>query len=159
MNSILQISSRPHRCKPAADQSGAVLYVALIMLILLAMIGVVGMQVATMQERMAANYLASNLAFQRAEALARQQESEIKSGAWGADTACNFDVANWIDGIGDGEAEKYKIIDLTSGNCIPGAGVKDTFHYYKVLAFSRDRETAAASSSEAVVETVFYWHK
>ena len=36
-------------------QSGAALYVALIMLILLALIGIVAMQVAGLQERMSAN--------------------------------------------------------------------------------------------------------
>ena len=37
-------------------QRGAVLYVALIMLLLLAMIGVVGLQVTGLQERMSSNY-------------------------------------------------------------------------------------------------------
>ena len=42
-------------------QSGAVLYVALVMLVLLALIGIVAMQVAGLQERMSANYqLTSN---------------------------------------------------------------------------------------------------
>ena len=43
--------------RPATSQNGAVLYVALIILILLALIGIAGMQVAGMQERMAANFL------------------------------------------------------------------------------------------------------
>ena len=44
------------RLSPPSRQHGAVLYVALIMLILLALIGVVGMQVAGMQERMSSDY-------------------------------------------------------------------------------------------------------
>ncbi|MCM5640131.1 PilX N-terminal domain-containing pilus assembly protein, partial [Xanthomonas hortorum] len=40
-------------------QSGAVLYVALIMLILLALLGIAGMQVTGLQERMAFNYRSS----------------------------------------------------------------------------------------------------
>lgn len=59
-------------------QQGAVLYVAMIMLILLALIGIVGMQVAGMQERMSANYRASNLAFQNAEGLIRATECGLE---------------------------------------------------------------------------------
>ena len=58
-------------------QGGAALYVALIMLILMALIGIVGMQVAGLQERMAANFLNVNLAFQNAEAGARVTERAI----------------------------------------------------------------------------------
>ncbi|HEY9255145.1 MAG TPA: PilX N-terminal domain-containing pilus assembly protein, partial [Stenotrophomonas sp.] len=65
----------------AGQQQGAVLYVALIMLVLLALIGVVGMQVASMQERMSANYLAANQAFQQAEAQVRGREAEITAGS------------------------------------------------------------------------------
>ncbi|KAG1065868.1 hypothetical protein G6F40_017798 [Rhizopus arrhizus] len=50
-----------------AQQRGAVLYVALVMLILLALLGIAGMQVAGMQEKMAANYRAANRAFQNSE--------------------------------------------------------------------------------------------
>jgi len=60
-------------------QRGAVLYVALIFLVLLALLGVAGMQVASLQERMASNYRATNQAFQRAEGLARLAEAQINS--------------------------------------------------------------------------------
>lgn len=59
-------------------QRGAVLYVALIMLILLSLIGIVGMQVAGIQERMAASYRAVNLAFQHTEQLARSTECGLE---------------------------------------------------------------------------------
>ena len=66
------------RFSPASSRSqrGAVLYVALIILILLTLIGIVGMQVATMQERMSSNYLAANQAFQRAEGGVRPRALE-----------------------------------------------------------------------------------
>jgi type IV pilus assembly protein PilX len=60
-------------------QRGAVLYVALIFLILLSLLGIVGMQVAALQERMASNYRATNQAFQRAEGLARRVELQINT--------------------------------------------------------------------------------
>ena len=56
------------RLAARSRQEGAALYVALMILVLLALIGIVGMQVAGLQERMAANYLATNQAFQAAEA-------------------------------------------------------------------------------------------
>lgn len=59
-------------------QRGAVLYIALIMLILLALIGLVAMQVAGMQERMSANYNAVNQAFQRVEGLVRNVECNLE---------------------------------------------------------------------------------
>lgn len=61
------------------QQSGVVLYIALIMLLILSLLGIVAMQVATLQERMAANYQASALAFQNAEALARTRENQIRT--------------------------------------------------------------------------------
>lgn len=72
-NSIL---SRRHPQR--ARQRGAVLYIALIMLVLLALIGLVAMQVASMQERMAANYNAMNQAFQRVEGLVRNIECNLE---------------------------------------------------------------------------------
>ncbi len=61
-----------------ARQRGAALYVALIMIVLLALIGIVGMQVAGMQEKMAAGYISANLAFQNAEADARLRECYLE---------------------------------------------------------------------------------
>ncbi|WP_129136433.1 PilX N-terminal domain-containing pilus assembly protein [Luteimonas sp. YGD11-2] len=69
------LSRRPPSLR---QQRGAVLYIALIMLILLALIGLVAMQVAGMQERMAANYNAVNQAFQRVEGLVRNVECNIE---------------------------------------------------------------------------------
>lgn len=62
-----------------ANQRGAVLYVALVMLILLALIGIVGMQVSGLQEKMSANYRNSSIAFQNAEAQVRNAECFIES--------------------------------------------------------------------------------
>lgn len=69
--------------KIARLQSGAVLYVALIVLLLLAMIGIIGMQVTGMQEKMSSNYRNQNIAFQNAESDARETEDDIKSSLWG----------------------------------------------------------------------------
>lgn len=83
---------------------GAALYVALIMLILLALIGVVGMQVAGLQERMAASYYATNIAFQNAEGTARLTECEVEvmmypeqAGTLGCTALASTEVARQCD--------------------------------------------------------------
>ncbi|MGO4778081.1 PilX N-terminal domain-containing pilus assembly protein, partial [Lysobacter sp. 2RAB21] len=56
---------------PPSAQRGAVLYVALIMLVLLALIGITAMQVTGLQERMTSSYRSTNMAVQSAGGRAR----------------------------------------------------------------------------------------
>ena len=58
-------------------QSGVVLVVSLIMLLLLTLIGVTGMQVAGLEEKMAGNNKDKNIAFQAAETALRGGEGQI----------------------------------------------------------------------------------
>lgn len=60
-------------------QSGAVLVVSLIMLLLLTVIGVAGVQTTSLEERMAGNNRDRNLAFQSAEAALRAGEVRIET--------------------------------------------------------------------------------
>lgn len=141
-------------------QRGAALYVALVMLILLALIGIVGMQVATLQERMAANYLAVNMAFQRAEGVVRGSEADIMGGLASAyeDCATPFDSEAWIDGVDAGDSEAVRVVNI--GRCIgecsllPGSDPSEC-RTYRITGFSRDRDDAAASSSLAAIDTIF----
>jgi type IV pilus assembly protein PilX len=73
MSALLQ----PRRCRPSAlhGQRGAALLVSLIFLLLMSLIGVMAMQGATMQERMAGNTRDRHLAFQAAEAALREAEA------------------------------------------------------------------------------------
>ncbi len=64
------------RCK---RQSGVVLIISLIMLLLLSLIGVTGMQVTSFEEKMAGNSRNQNLAFQAAEAGLRGAENYLDS--------------------------------------------------------------------------------
>jgi len=113
-------------------QQGAALYVAMIMIILLAMIGIVGMQVAGLQERMASNYLNVNLAFQNAEAEVRQRECFVegvvnRSGACSAaavdiNKVCDdgFDPTTWAaaKSVDVPQAGRVNIREI--GPCISG---------------------------------------
>lgn len=74
----MSMSTSHCRFASVRRQRGAVLYIALIMLVLLALIGLVALQVAGMQERMAANYNAVNQAFQRVEGLVRNVECNLE---------------------------------------------------------------------------------
>ena len=60
-----------------SKQKGAVLLVALIMLLLLTVIGVAAMRDTNLQERMAGNMRDHALAFQAAEAALRFAEQEV----------------------------------------------------------------------------------
>lgn len=162
-------ASHRHTTPPARSaQRGAVLYVALVLLIILSLIGVTGMQVTGLQERMAGNYIATNLAFQNAEAVARVTEGtiaqQVGSGAAfiadreDCDPTSPFNSIEWADSQSGGAAESAftRRID----RCFPGSsqrlGVRvneQTNQYYQVSAFDRDR--LVNPSSEAVIDTVF----
>jgi type IV pilus assembly protein PilX len=144
-------------------QRGAALYVALIMLILLALIGVIGLQVAGNQERMASNYRLTNISFQRAEDLARAKEQEISttvySGAvFAVDLACTsaYNPAAWADTVTAAQDDRTRRLDP----CFPGGtskkiGLKhneQTANVYQVTAFSKDD---LGGTSEAVIDTIY----
>lgn len=61
------------------NQSGVVLIVSLIMLLLLTIIGVAGVQSTSLEEKMAGNKRDRNLAFQSAEAALRAGEARIET--------------------------------------------------------------------------------
>lgn len=61
-------------------QQGAVLITSLVMLVILTMLGLSAMQDASMEERMAGNMRAQNVAFQAAEAALREGETTV--GDW-----------------------------------------------------------------------------
>ena len=157
---------RMHRNFPKAHrQRGAVLYVALIMLVLLALIGVIGMQVAGMQERMSSDYRTANLAFQLAEGVAREKEQEIGATLNSGDVfkadvvACSaaYNPEVWANGITAAESDRTRRLDT----CFPGGSSKkvgakqneQTANVYQVTAYSRDQ--AVGGTSEAVIDTVY----
>lgn len=150
-------------------QRGAVLYVALVFLLLLALLGVAGMQVAMMQERMSANYRATNIAFQRAESAARTKEAEIEAGFKAGGTyvsdqeRCDpaFDPVDWAQGqatklVPEEDSRSRRIDRCTPGGSL-ALGVKPesekSDQMYQVTAFSPDMD--AGATSDAAVDTIF----
>ncbi len=78
-------------------QSGIVLVVSLIMLLLLTIIGLTGVQVTSLEEKMAGNSKDQNLAFQTAEAAIRAGEANIESVV----AIAAFNGSNGLYGIND----------------------------------------------------------
>lgn len=89
-------------------QTGAVLLISMIMLLLLSLIGATGMQVTTLEEKMAGNTRDSNLAFQNAETTLRGVEKSLSSG-----TPPAFNNTNGYY-IYDATKELWETIDWSS---------------------------------------------
>ncbi|HZF98641.1 MAG TPA: PilX N-terminal domain-containing pilus assembly protein [Pseudoxanthomonas sp.] len=141
-------------------QQGAVLYVALIMLILLALIGIVGMQVATLQERMSTNYVAANVAFQRAESVVRTVELEIAGGGVFENENCAnpFNPRTWAANVTTAKATRTARIGICAGECSASVGSDESeslCNLYRITGFSRDRDAVGESSSLAAIDTFF----
>lgn len=152
-------------------QGGAALYVALIMLVLLALIGVIGMQVAGMQERMASNYQAVNIAFQHAEGLVREVECTLEGRpgcavALDVDLNCSlpFDAGAWAtdQGLATSPAINVRRIDSCIGisdATVGHAPVREIDAVYQITVYASDAVTDGAvtrpASSAAVIETIY----
>jgi len=154
------------------DQRGAVLFISLILLVVLALIGIAGMQVTTLQERMAGNYYTIGRAFENTEWGIRTTENTIKTtvsagGKYVAndETKCkgNMDMDNWSSTKTATAAYQTWVIRID--NCVPqqtskkwGAKVnEDTTSIYQITSVESD--TTQANMSQAVsmvaVQTVY----
>jgi len=152
--------SRRH--PPRRQQSGAVLYIALIMLILLSLIGVIGLQIASLQERMSSNYQSTQLAFQAAESSVRTQEQLLDADLLAGnspvtnipsiDCTTAFNPQGWT-----GAAPHVRRLDecfsLTGVDMTSIPEEERTDQIYQVTVYSRDR--AINPTAEAVINTVY----
>lgn len=176
MPAVKRNASRRRGPQGVGRQVGAVLYVSLIMLVLLALIGITGMQVATMQERMAANYRAVNVAFQNTEANLRSTECTIQAIEDGTSAAgCNviaesaisrqcddgFDVGQWLgrQSLATAPARNVRQID----KCVAGEssiamglgpeGSVAPSRIYQITTYDVDSNSNASSS--AAIDSVY----
>ncbi|WP_411834302.1 PilX N-terminal domain-containing pilus assembly protein [Pseudoxanthomonas mexicana] len=148
------------------------LYIALIVLILLALIGIAGMQVTSLQEKMSANYRNANLAFQAAEAEVRLRECFLEgmvnrngncaAGAATIEEICNngFDATTWAQAMAMNTPIENRISLRSIGPCISGnssldEGVRpvseDPNPVYQVTIYA----TNNAANADAAVDTIF----
>lgn len=164
----------PHYALPST-QRGAVLYVALIMLILLALIGIVGMQMTGLQERMAANYLNVNLAFQNAESDVRLRECFVEdvvnrtnncaTGTTTIEQNCDngFDPTSWAAAMAMDTPITDRAVIRSIGQCISGnapldMGVRpvteDPNPVFQVTVYATN-VPAPAATADAAIDTIF----
>lgn len=106
--------------KTPTKQTGAVLYISLIMLLLLSIIGITGMQVTGLEEKMSGNTRDSNLAFQSAEATLRAGEQALTAAA---PPVFNNTAGHYI--FKPGATERWETVDWTSqSESIPYGGAQ-----------------------------------
>lgn len=101
-----------HTCTYPTQQRGAVLIVALIMLLLLTIIGLSSMRGTSLQENMASNMRDSNLALQASEAALRKGEEDVVA-RFIAGTLTALETADvtgsYDDFVGSNKDPEYKI--------------------------------------------------
>jgi Tfp pilus assembly protein PilX len=76
-----KFEQRPVAPNMPAQQRGAVLFIALIMLLLLTLIGITAMQVTLLQERMAGGFRIQHQAFEAAENLLKSNRKDLNDAA------------------------------------------------------------------------------
>lgn len=167
---------RPSHRSPQLPQRqrGAVLYVALILLLLLALIGIAGMQVAGMQEKMASNYRAVNRSFQNSEAVVRNAEraaeaildrKDLPTGSLVSSSSISYDCEDRFDAVAWAQKQAVPAVPRVNvrridkcggpgGNAID-EGQPDDFATgtYQITAFAAD--DPANPTSASVVDTIF----
>ncbi|MDI9274884.1 PilX N-terminal domain-containing pilus assembly protein [Stenotrophomonas sp. PFBMAA-4] len=157
-------------------QRGAVLYIALMLLILLSLLGIVGMQVASMQEKMSSNYRAVNVAFQAGEQAVRDTERSIEAldnntGDAGSLTAediqrlCDdgYDPTRWANEQTLANAPVVNVRRIEA--CIQGEASlemgmpesEEPTRVYQITAYASDRDddNNNEGTSSAAIDTVF----
>ncbi|MFN4160597.1 MAG: PilX N-terminal domain-containing pilus assembly protein [Stenotrophomonas sp.] len=163
------------RFSSPARQRGAVLYIALMLLILLSLLGIVGMQVASMQERMSSNYRAVNVAFQASERSVRDAERSIEAidnntgdggdlNAVDIKRLCDdgYDPTRWVGQqvLADAPAVNVRRIET----CIQGEASlemgqpesEEPTRVYQITSFASDRDdNNNDGTSSAAIDTVF----
>jgi type IV pilus assembly protein PilX len=87
---------------PRSRQSGAILVISLLLLLVLTLLGLTAMQTTSMEERMAGNTRNINLAFQGAEAGLRDAEDRVRVMVARPDTCSTAPCAVWQRNVIDG---------------------------------------------------------
>lgn len=151
-------------------QRGAALYIALILLIVLSLLGIAGVRVASMQERMSAAWRATNVAFQASEARIREREIALSAAPNSNvdDSSCqDFDPGSWAEGLLGGPSPPISAVRVARVESCGGGGTAsramgmrsdtdNTDIQFQVSAFSTDQATVTdEATAESVVDTIF----
>ncbi len=116
------------------NQQGAVLFIALILLVVLSLIGIASMQVTTLQERMAGNYFTQNRALEYAEWMVRFQENAIQTAVNAGGTPVATEVGctpNW-SATGSTDAWANSKVATAIGGTLPGNIVPGSWYARRI---------------------------
>jgi len=168
----LSNSNRPEK------QQGMALIVSLILLLVLTIIGLAGMDVTTLEERMAGNMKDRNIAFQGAEAALLEGEAYLASvvvlpafdGSNGlyepaTDGTVRWDTVDWSDSNEVVEVSSTSFNDLStkpayiiedlaaagSEDSLELGSAADTSRFYRVTA----RSTGLTTSTVVILQSVY----
>jgi len=168
-----------YRQSSKTSQSGVVLVISLIMLLLLTLIGITSVQVTSLEEKMAGNIRSQNLAFQAAESALRAGEDVLmlatlpafndSNGMYAENSAQSIldnitDTSAWAAGstvvystgtlINTAEAPEYLIQKMPlvgGGGASLDATSFTTSEYFRVTAIGKGSNTTAV----AVVQSIY----
>lgn len=155
---------------PRRRQHGAVLFVALIMLILLTLMAVTGMQVTMLQERMSGNFRVQQIAFERSEGRMAEGRDRVSDILWAYDNISDIPVmlsgtnrtpwASWLDTYPP--AAHFELATHVCGGACPerrGSVVSDDPskkpRYYVITSQEKDPTSLAESAAWSTVQTMY----
>lgn len=98
---------------PSFTETGSVLIVSLVMLLLLSLIGLAGMQTTIMQDRMAGNMRDKDMAFEATEAALREAENDLNNSI-----PVSFSGANGLYRIGASNLPDWPVDITDNGNSV-----------------------------------------
>ncbi|MEZ5455327.1 MAG: PilX N-terminal domain-containing pilus assembly protein [Lysobacteraceae bacterium] len=149
----------------SSNQSGAALFVSMMILILLTMLALSTSQVTALQEKMASAYWADTRAFERSEMALRAQERLVRQEAELG--LCNSDGVQLPDWVVDAPTGPGTHVMAIRGQVARGSGVESSIEvgtalgstdcaYFRVSAADADVDTTVSdASSWSVVQSVF----
>lgn len=147
-----------------AQQRGAVLFIALIMLLLLTLIGVTAMQVTLLQERMAGGFRVQHQAFEATEGLLKEKRSDLNSDAnssgplyYSADAVLdpsnNLPWTQWL--TSEPTAPQWQVNTHVAVGSPPAVIGAHVLKYFVVSTL--DQDTPDDDTAKAAVQAVFLY--
>lgn len=153
-------------------QSGAALFVSMMILILLSMLALSASQVTSLQQKMATGYWADTRAFEAAEAQLRETEKRIRNGdpdnpdPCGAQVNVTDPAAGWVASAPTSAEATYENLNNALSQGSRGLGIGGSIRfgqarergdvscsYFRVS--SADFDDATDPSAMAVVQSLF----
>lgn len=152
-----------------AQQRGAALFVALMILILMTLLALSASQVTALQERMAGVYRADNLAFQSAEERLRREEREALSDPLACDNAPTAGVpSSWLNGsatnpasvlenLNNAKSPYARGIDLrgSARSGLPSGPGSANCMVFRISSYAFDTAAAADRTSRAINQSTY----